>query len=54
LELVPYLVEVVPNHRKEETGAIRCSDAKYVDGIKNRVSPRRKINRWVRRERESC
>jgi hypothetical protein len=52
LELVPYIVEVVPNQRKEGTGATSCSDDKSVDGIKNRVSPRWGRKRWVRRE--SC
>ena len=29
LELVPYIVEVVPKPEKQGTGASRCSDAKF-------------------------
>jgi hypothetical protein len=29
LELVPYIVEIVPKHVKMRTGASNCSDAKF-------------------------
>jgi hypothetical protein len=51
LELVPYIVEVVPNQREEGTGATSCSDAKSIDEIKNRVPLWWGRKRWVKRER---